>query len=103
MASTCVNTVVCSADPRRLEALVSGTLPLPKQTKPGRARVSATRVRPRAHMRGERAAAKWQCVSAKTNRLNEKQLPGQRARKGASGRWSGPGQAKHTDPAVSPT
>lgn len=59
----------------------------------------------RAHA-GERAAAKCHCVAAKTNRLNEKQLLGQRARKWVRERvrdGGDPGQAKHTDPAVSLT
>lgn len=46
-----VNTVVCSADRWRLEALVSGTWSLPKQTKAGCARVSVMHVRLRALMR----------------------------------------------------
>lgn len=45
------------------------------------ARASVMRVRLRALMRAQCVAAKCHCVSAKTNRPNEKQLLGQRARK----------------------
>lgn len=76
-----VNRVVCSADRWRLEALLSGTWSRPKQTQKCACvcvRDACVSARARA---GECVAAKCHCVPAKTNRLNEKQLLGQRARK----------------------
>ena len=78
-----VNRVVCSADRWRLEALLSGTWSLPRQTKKCVCACMCVRdacVSARAHA-GERVAAKCHCVPAKTSRLNEKQLLGQRGRK----------------------
>lgn len=72
--------LVCLADCWRLEVLVSGTWSLPKQTRLGTCACRRC-VRTCACTRApERVAAKCRRVPAKTNRLNEKQLLGQRER-----------------------
>lgn len=82
--------------------LLSGTLSRPKQTKAACTCVRGSRGASERARDSKRVAAKCQRELAKANRLNEKQLLGQRGRsENERQRRVKAGQAKHTDPAVS--
>lgn len=91
--------MVCSVDCWRTGVLLSGTWLVPKQMCVCMLEMHVS-LHTQSHV-SDRVAAKCHCVSAKTNRLNEKQLLGQRARK-----WErdggGAARTKHTAP-LSPT
>lgn len=94
-----VNTVVCLAARWRLEALLSGTWSLPKQTQTAHWTHAGLRART------------WTCVlqlsatvigPKQTNLMRSSSWDGKRESESETWeRWERPGQGKHTDPAVS--
>lgn len=97
---TKVNTVVCSAALWRLEALLSGTWSLPKQTQTARwthaglrARTWARVLQLSATVIGPKQTGLMRSSSWDSERESESET---------WERWERPGQGKHTDPAVSP-